>query len=284
MANIRDLGKERKSCSKVFTIFRFDAVDGSTSTSNTTPMARTTSNLTDSSLSIDNLFTLTPPDMDAVHTLTFSYLQEGMKYEMTDDNRENILGVAKPTPSGELATACDKYKAFLGTRFANAYCMYGLSQSSHFEKTITEEERNKLLFYFNGADTGCLSADADYNKVNNEFSRVAYLESCPDLEKYLKSSEGGEYWAKKLYDRLTEQQVLNGLAAQAESAQTLAIIQKQSMVLFCLAPDQDYGSKFYKQILTTKLNQMSTFFQGDPDNADVMKQVRYKTDFFDSTL
>ncbi len=241
-------------------------------------MAETTSTETDADLTIDELFTLTPPVMDTVHTLTFSYLQEGMKYKMSDDNRENILGVEKPTPSGELAAVCDKYGEFLGTRFANAYCMYGLSQSTHFEDTITEEERNKLLFYFNGADTGCLSTDADYNNVNNEFSRVAYLECLPALEKYLKSSEGGEYWAKKLYDRLTEQQVLNGLALQAESDETLAIIQKQSMVLYCLAPDQDYGSDFYKQILTTKLNIMSSFFQGDPDSEEVMTEVSIITD------
>ncbi len=254
-------------------------MDSSTSKPKTA-MARTTSDLTDASLSLDDLYMLTPPNMDAVHTLTFSYLQQGMKYEMDDENRENILGVERPTPSGQLASVCDKYKTFLGTRFANAYCMYGLSQSSHFDKTITEEERNKLLFYFNGSDKGCLAADADYNNANNEFSRVAFLECLPALEKYLKSSHGGGYWAKKLFDRLTQQRILNGMAAQAQSAQTLAIIQKQSMVLFCLAPDQDYGSQFYKKILTTKLNQMSSFFQGDSSTADVMKEVRQS--FFDN--
>ena len=252
-----------------------DAVDGSAedSVSSAAPMAMTLATMTDQHLSLDELYMITPPDPQAIHELTFSLLQEGMKYEMDSNLREKILGVVKPDLSGEMASVANTYKTFLSQDFANAYLMNGLAQSDHYKNKITDEQRNKLLYYWVGNDTGCLARDSNYNNVNNEFSRIAYIQSCPDVDKYVKSSEGGEYWAEKLYAKLNETSVLNGLALAAEIKQTMAIIQKQSMVLYCLAPSKNYGPQFYKKVLVTRLNEMTSYFDGSKSTAAEMKEI-----------
>jgi len=118
-----------------------------------------------------------------------------------------------------------------------------------------------------------LACDSNYNNVNDEFSRVAYIQSCPDVDKYVKSSEGGEYWAEQLYAKLNETSVLNGLALAAEVTQTMTIIQKQSMVLYCLAPSKDYGPQFYKKVLVTRLNEMTSYFDGSNSTAEEMTEI-----------
>ena len=252
-----------------------DAVDGSAedSVSSAAPMAMTLATMTDEQLSVDELYMITPPDPQAIHELTFSLLQEGMKYEMDSNLREKILGVVKPDFSGDLASVADTYKTFLSQDFANAYLMYGLAQSDHYKDKITDEQRDKLLYYWAGSDTGCLACDSNYNNVNDEFSRVAYIQSCPDVDKYVKSSEGGEYWAEQLYAKLNETSVLNGLALAAEVTQTMTIIQKQSMVLYCLAPSKDYGPQFYKKVLVTRLNEMTSYFDGSNSTAEEMTEI-----------
>eukprot|EP00794_Sanderia_malayensis_P000613 gene613-1275_t len=92
------------------------------------------------------------------------------------------------------------------------------------------------------------------------------LNSCPDLAKYVDSSEGSTYWAEQLYEKLTEASVLNGLAISDENS--LSIIQKQTMVLLCLAPDEDYGPDFYRKILMSRLNEMTSYFNGSKDEEE----------------
>lgn len=244
-----------------------DTVDG------LSPMAETMTLLTDDHLSVDELFMITPPDPQSVHELTFSLLQEGMKYEMDSTLREEILGVVKPNLDGEMISVSNKYKDFLGNKFANAYLMNGLARSDHYKDKITEEQQNQLLYFWAGDGKGCLAQDADYNKANNDVSRIAYIKSCPEVSKYVTSNEGGTYWAKKLYNKLTQTVVLNGLALTAEVSQTMTIIQKQSMVLFCLAPSEDYGAKFYKKIMITRLNEMTSYFNGDKNDDKLMTSI-----------
>ena len=248
-----------------------DAVDGP----QVSGMANALSFMTAEHLSVNELYLMTPPDSSAMHEQTFSKLQQAMKYEMKSSDRENILGVNRPTISGDFAAVADSYKDFFGNRFANAYMMNGLAQSTHYKDKITQDERNKLLYYFNGNAQGCLAQDRDYNNANNEVSRIAYLELQTDLNKYVKSTQGGPYWATQLFNRLNEQQVLNGLALQAIISETTKIINKQTMVLYCLDPTKDYGSKFYKKILMTRLNITRSYFNGSTDkhSGEIMKAV-----------
>lgn len=253
-----------------------DAVDGSSTTdseSTVAPMANTMATMATQSLSVDELYMITPPDSQTVHELTFNLLQEGMKYDMDNTLREKILGVVKPDLSGDMAAVANSYKTFLGDTFANAYMMNALSQSDTYKDKITDEQRNQLLYFWSGNDKDSLAQNADYNKANNDVSRVAYIQSCPEVEKYISSSQGGPYWAKKLYDKLTETEVLNGLALAAEVSETMSIIQKQSMVLFCLSPKEDYGARFYKKVMMTRLNETSTYFRGERGNTVLMKEI-----------
>lgn len=238
-------------------------------------MAGTLSLMATQNLSVNELYLMTPPDSKAMHEQTFSKLQQAMKYEMNSSDRENILGVNRPTISGDFAAVADKYKTFLGNHFANAYMMNGLAQSTHYKDKITQDEKNKMLYYFSGNAKGCLAQDKDYNNVNNEVSRIAYLELQTDLDKYVQSTQGGPYWATQLFNRLNEQQVLNGLALQATISETTKIINKQTMVLYCLDPSKDYGAQFYKKILMTRLNITRSYFNGSTDKhaAEMMKTV-----------
>eukprot|EP00794_Sanderia_malayensis_P000615 gene615-1277_t len=117
------------------------------------------------------------------------------------------------------------------------------------------------------------SQDAVDGAQQTRSSEPSPMASCPDVAKYVHAPKGGPHWAKKLYDKLNEPSVLNGLALAAEVSNTMSIIQKQTMVLLCLAPDKDYGPQFYRKILMSRLNEMTSFFDGSKDRAKELTEI-----------
>eukprot|EP00794_Sanderia_malayensis_P000614 gene614-1276_t len=143
------------------------------------------------------------------------------------------------------------------------------------QPTLLMSEPSQSQDAVDGAEEDDQTEDSQPTPMSGTVAEMSEstLNSCPDLAKYVDSSEGGPYWAEKLYEKLTEASVLNGLAISDETSNSLTIIQKQTMVLLCLAPDEDYGPDFYRKILMSRLNEMTSYFDGSQDEEEDIKEI-----------
>ena len=225
-----------------------------------------------SSLSLDDLYLLTPPDPTELHNRTFSLLEKCMKYEMAEEDRQAVLGESQPILSGPEEAVAEAHKKFIGTRFAHCYLMNALSRQDSFSDRIPEKRRNQLLYFFAGDDQdGCMSTDQDYRASNNDLARLAFIGLCPHVQDYI--DDNGPDWAKQLHAYLTTPQKLLEFAMISEVDQDNAKIQKQAMVLYCLDPDKDFGCDFYTKVMMMKLQENSDYFNGSDDVAKDMMDI-----------
>ena len=224
------------------------------------------------SLSVDDLYTLTPPDPTELHNRTFALMEKCMKYDMADEDREAVLGDAKPILSGPEQDVADAHQEFIGVRFAHCYCMNALSRQDSFDDRISDTRRNQLLYFFAGdEENNCMSTDQDYRSANNDLARLAFIGLCPRIQDYI--DDDGPGWAQQLYDYITTPDKLIEFAMISEVDQDCAKIQKQAMVLYCLDPDQDLGMDFYNQVMMTKLQINFDYFNGSDECVDDMIDI-----------
>ena len=224
------------------------------------------------SLSLDDLFTLTGPDQKELHSRTFALLEKCMRFEMADEDREAVLGDAKPDLNSDERAVADAHKDFIGTRFAHCYLMNALGNQEAFDDRISETRKNQLLYFFGGDDDeGCLARDIDYNSANNEFARLAFIQLCPRVKDYM--NDDGPGWADKLYDYITTPEKLLDFAMMTQITQDTEKVQKQSMVLYCLDPDRDLAKDFYNKVMMTKLQYNFDFFNGNEEDVDDMIDI-----------
>ncbi|KAJ8313352.1 hypothetical protein KUTeg_009138 [Tegillarca granosa] len=227
-------------------------------------------------LSLSDLFMLDAPDNSLVHKTTTDMLIQAVKYDLDDDTRSDVLGITKPILDPQLREIAQNHTQFLGDNFGRSYLLQGLSQCKSMEDHFSQDDRNKLLYYWNANDEGCLSTNKDYSKLNTDISRVAFLKLVPRLQLYI--DDGGEKWAKTLYDKLTSKSVMNGLIVQLLTDQGRAIINKQTMVLLCLCPEKDYYLKFHQKIVESKLQTLIQYFNTTKKGTDEVK------DFIQDTI
>ena len=223
-------------------------------------------------LSLDDLYTLTPPNPTELHNRTFALMEKCMKFEMADQDRDAVLGESKPILSGPEQAVADAHKKFIGYKFAHCYLMNALSHQKTFNDRITDTQRNQLLYFFAGDEKdNCMSMDQDYRASNNDLARLAFIGLCPRVQDYI--DDDGPGWAVKLHAYLTTPDKLIQFAMISEIDQDCAKIQKQAMVLYCLDPDKDLGKDFYNQVMMAKLQSNFDYFNGSDDCAKDMIDV-----------
>jgi hypothetical protein len=77
-----------------------------------------------------------------------------------------------------------------------------------------------------------INGEKDFHVVNKEVARLAFISECPELKKYISSSQGGEYWANEMFTRITKPSFLNGLVVEQMLPQVQSIVQKYTTILF----------------------------------------------------
>ena len=235
-------------------------------------MAMALHNQMKGSLSINDLFTLTPPDSTELHNRTFALMEKCMKYEMAEEDRKAVLGETRPILSGAEEAVAAAHKEFIGTRFAHCYLMNALSHQDSFNDRISDTQKNQLLYFFAGNDKdGCMSTDQDYRASNNDLARLAFIGLCPHVQDYI--DDDGPGWAQQLYDHITTPEKLLQFALVSEVDQDNAKIQKQAMVLYCLDPEKDLGCDFYTKVMMMKLQVNYDYFNGSDEVVDDMMDI-----------
>jgi hypothetical protein len=225
-------------------------------------------------LSVEELMGLTTPSKDILSRLSIGKLLCLSKYFMTDEVLRDIFGLRRPEIGTDLKKIADDNKDFLQNRLAVAYVLNCLKDIDPISEKMTEDDRRKLEYYFNPdkADKG-INAEINFHVVNKGVSRLAFLDVCPDLEKYISSPQGGDYWAKQMLTQMTKSTFLHGLTTEQRLPQIQSMVQRYTTVLYCLAPKADYPQQFQEKVHVFMLNRMIEYFTGSDKDKDKMINI-----------
>lgn len=238
------------------------------------PVMLEAANRVQQQLSVQELIEIPTPNKTSLNKLSFGKLINLSKYLMTDDVLKDIFGLVKPDIGEELQKIAEDNKDFLQNRFAVAYIINALKDTTTISKEITKDDKRKLEFYLNPnkADKG-INGEKDFHVVNKEVARLAFLDECPQLQKFISSADGGDYWAKQLFSHITKPSFLNGLAIEQLLPQVQSIVQKYTTILYCLAPNGDYPQQFQEKVHAYVINRMSEYFTGSDKDKDKMVHI-----------
>jgi hypothetical protein len=228
----------------------------------------------DQQLSIQELIDIPAPNKDALQQLSFGKLLDLSKFLMTEGVLKDVFGLVRPDIGKELKEIAAENKDFLQNRFAVAYVMSSLKDTATISKDISKDDKRKLEFYLNPnkGDNG-INAEKGFHIVNKEIARLAFLEMVPQLQKYISSPQGGEYWAKALLSRITTNSFLNGLAIEQLLPQIQSIVQKYTTILYCLDPKSEYPQKFQESVHSFTLNRLVKYFTGSEKDEEDMVSI-----------
>ena len=124
-----------------------------------------------------------------------------MLYVINDNWRNDILGATKPDLPHGMDKLAAEFKTVLIKKYGVGYITSGLIDSPLEKNKISDTERNKVLYFWAGAEDGCLSKNADFSNLYFKTSLIAFKELTPKLSMYLDSTNP-KAWAKQLYDHL----------------------------------------------------------------------------------
>ncbi len=229
--------------------------------------------------SLDELFAIFTPTAEEVHEAALAKLLKCMRHFMTDAELNDILGEGRdPLNTDELKVA-ETFKEFFGERLKPCYLLKALSECKSMSGKIQQDDKDKLLYFLAGnavkdsAQISSLSKDTGYIGSSNQLGRLAFQERTPGLDFYMENNR--EDWARQLYKKLTRARELRNLVTFADESKKCRMIQKQAMVLYCLAPDKgpevgndeglDYSASLHCLAVMTKLKMMNDCFSGCPD-------------------
>jgi hypothetical protein len=225
-------------------------------------------------LSVQELIELATPDKDTLEKLSFGKLLDLSKFLMTEDVLKGVFGLVRSDIGEDLKKIAADNKDFLQNRFAVAYVMSSLKDTATISKDISKDDKRKLEFYLNPnkGDKG-INAEKGFHIVNKEIARLAFLEMVPQLQKYISSPQGGEYWANTLLSRITTNSFLNGLTIEKLLPQIQSIVQKYTTILYCLDPKAEYPQKFQERVHSFTLNRLVKFFTGSERDKEDMVSI-----------
>ncbi|NNL93581.1 MAG: hypothetical protein HKO66_15170, partial [Saprospiraceae bacterium] len=164
------------------------------------------------------------PDQQLVQRSTFGKLKELMLVALAnkDEQTFSFFGQKKPVvgKNGDLsekiaAIANDsKMSSFLTDKFAVGYLTQAFSASTD-DKIKPKYDavpnlEDKLSYFWKGKNESSFAADPQYNIATEKLQNYVYAENVPGLTDYI--ADGGEKWAKALYDYMTFPPTLEILA------------------------------------------------------------------------
>ncbi|XP_066919311.1 uncharacterized protein [Clytia hemisphaerica] len=241
-------------------------------------------------LSVENLQYSNPPDTEASNSMLMDRVSMCVTHDIDGDLRTNILGAADPDFIGfsdvKKIAEDPVFKKMFNERFGIAYLMQGLLQSDESKKFFTEDDKQRLVSYWKGTTTNCLSQDKDYAEAQRLLNRLITIEFTTmdddqTLQDYM--DDGGAKWAENLYDVISTRESIQDMAIAEIITKGSSPYHKYVMLLFCLAPDTDHVKELHTDIVTYQLQELNEYFEGtEPEIVD--EQIRDITNAFLSKL
>jgi hypothetical protein len=165
-------------------------------------------------LSISDLQTLVAPDNTQLNMLSQQYLHNASTYWRRSDevgvfgDEKSATASALPT-SGSLTRNLSSDARTWLAQYQQAILMQALQRNSKYTGRSSSDLQNKLDYYFQGGQDGCLAAHPQFNKVSLICASEAFLAQCQALGPYIADSQD---WASTFYSFVTPDVQLNNQA------------------------------------------------------------------------
>ncbi|KAI1298340.1 hypothetical protein F5Y03DRAFT_409408, partial [Xylaria venustula] len=188
---------------------------------------------------------------DAVHSTVQNLIQSMMYYHMDQDDRKKFTKRSKPTdlPSALADSLPAHLKAFFHDKYAPAFLCRSIESFDKYTSKFTSKERKRLWYWWEGNGDECLARSQEYNDLNSIASREAMkMLYSADLDLFLESTEGPDYWATELLGKLTAKRVMGSLLTNPIQNGGNAI-NRECMLMDVLAPSQDFADQWFEKIV-----------------------------------
>lgn len=234
-------------------------------------------------LSVEALYSLTPPDMVQLNKTNFDTLKNLMVYSVPDDllkwfnETKPGVGPGQPLTQQEAnLTQSDTVSQFLNQRFAMGYFSQAFSQAEDPKiKSFYDgipDWKTKLAYFWQGKGDGCFATDPGYNTATSTIMNANYIAAVPGLAPYLQNDPKG--WAQQLYTYCIQPSNINSI-----SAGDAGLVNNLVMMLQALDPDKEvtistgdkvtYGAALYRAILNVRFGIMKSNPKNDGSNENL---------------
>lgn len=172
------------------------------------------------------LFTLPMPDLKAIHEESFDKLKDMMMLAVSKKDAQEFAFFGEKAPtvgpgmdlSSEMGAMLDKDEMsnFFVDKFATGYLTQAFSKSDddkikpHFDGVDNVDE--KLSYFWKGDGDKSFATDPSYTVATSLLNDFVYINNVDGLADYV--HDGGEKWAKELFDYCMHPPTLMGLAMQ----------------------------------------------------------------------
>lgn len=215
-------------------------------------------------LSIAELISISP---SGVRNMSFDMLVQNMKWAMNPTWLTEFFAETQPVLDQTRIELINKNLDFYQNKFAAAYLGLGFANMTGPgapSKPLTPAQLLALQYYmYNG-----LAQEKGYNMQSNGLFLQAFVLSSPRLQDFI--NDGGDKWAKKLYDAITTvpqmNLMINRIIADGHAGNTLA--NRYATLLAALQPSGELAMKYHKTIALRSLSEIS-----DTVNLDDKTQI-----------
>lgn len=233
-------------------------------------------------LSIAELYTL-QADNKELQENQFNMLVQNMKWALSkkDDKKDwlkNFFGEQPPDLSAARTELIKQDLDFYTEKFAVVYLGHSFNKMSGDAAPTTRlsvQESRNLDFYLRAG----LASEKAYTKQTYGVFLQAFTESVPRLKEYIKDQNAnkgpdGRFkpdhdWAQKLYDQITQPQMINIAYNKLIAGEGMQEINRHSTVLSVLQPSGELAQKYHKIITCRTLS--ASFDHLDLDDANSIK-------------
>ncbi|MCJ1421447.1 hypothetical protein MMC32_007811 [Xylographa parallela] len=187
----------------------------------------------------------------ALHTTSQALLQQTMTYHMSDNDRTNFLQIDKPQ-NLDINLAQDlpsDLATWIQQTYAPAYVSFMLAQTplKGERVNLTDDEKNKIWYWWSGSGSKCLSKTKEYNDLNNLTATAAMRQlygSC--FTGYL--GDPNKNWAAEMYNGLINAGSLKNLCSPAFGQQSK--IYQYCNMMYYLDSTGTYADSLFNAMLT----------------------------------
>ncbi|EAQ86160.1 predicted protein [Chaetomium globosum CBS 148.51] len=132
-------------------------------------------------------------------------LENIMYFHMEEDDLNNIMGKRKPDdlPAHLGPNLESNLRNWIRNTYSPAFTALAVAQSYNtkdWQSRFTNQERNKILYFWQGNGPKCLSNAQEYKELNQLAVREAMLRLYPVLDQFIK--DDGPGWATKYYEEV----------------------------------------------------------------------------------
>lgn len=215
----------------------------------------------DPELSLPELMHIIPDA--AVSDMANRMLVENMKWAMGQDSDEKdwlnkFMGQRAPDLSAARQKLVKEGTNFYTQKFAKAYLSQSFQTYDGPNAPSTRLDPDQAIRLKQYLQTG-LAKDKDFNSQQNGIYLQAFVLAKPRLQAFL--NDGGQKWAKQLYDVITSPAQINLMVAAVISANDMSLANQRATLLSVLEPKQDKvpeGDYLAKRFMTLLMSKVLT--------------------------